>query len=122
MTLLGSVQTYFGVLLTLAVLQIFYRGKNSENYFLKLVEYLGQETLDKFERLSRSLINQKKKEIKKIECDTTREKLTVSLTKVDTVKLIIHSDLEKRLKLINKNETPQYVALYSLLFGLLSTH
>lgn len=117
MILLGSAQTYFGVLLTLAVLQMFYKGKNSENYFLKLIEQMGNDILNVMKIYVKKVESYYKKQIKDFS-PLYQEKLTVQLTKMQTQQINARSKLDYYLRLSTKDETPLFVALYSFLFGL----
>lgn len=120
MILLGTAQTYFGVLLTLAVLQLFYQGKNSENYFLKLMEQLGQDVLNisnlrvsTFFRLYRRKINRLKVP------NEMKEAMIVQLSAMQTTVNASNAILKELLSLLTKDETPLFVAFYSFLFGLI---
>lgn len=120
MILLGTAQTYFGVLLTLAVLQLFYQGKNSENYFLKLMEQLGQDVLNisnlrasTFFRLYRRKINRLKVP------NEMKESMIVQLSAMQTTVNASNAILKELLSLLTKDETPLFVAFYSFLFGLI---
>lgn len=117
MILLGASQTYFGVLLTLAVLQLFYQGKNSENYFLKLVEQLGNDILNVADSRVNSLESTRKEEIKSLS-ELQKEEIVVYFLGMQVKVMDAREKLEDLLKASTKDETPMFVALYSFLFGL----
>lgn len=117
MILLGTAQTYFGVLLTFAVLQMFYQGKNSENYFLKLIEKLGNDVLavmDSYVKKMESFYREK------IKChsELQREELLVQFTSMQTRLVDARKKMDYILRINTKDETPLFVAFYSFLFGL----
>lgn len=117
MILLGASQTYFGVLLTLAVLQLFYLGKNSENYFLKLMEQLGHDFITVANCKVKKLESYYKEKIKEL-LPLHQEELVVYLLGMQTRLMKTKGKLEYLLKVSTKDETPMFVALYSFLFGL----
>ena len=117
MILLGASQTYFGVLLTLAVLQLFYLGENSENYFLKLMEQLGHDFITVANCKVKKLESYYKEKIKEL-LPLHQEELVVDLLGMQTRLMKTKGKLEYLLKVSTKDETPMFVALYSFLFGL----
>lgn len=130
MTLLGETQTFFGTLLTFAVLQLFYQGKNSENYFIKLIEFISNDTIknlrksnDEVRAYNKKLlqyINKKKGSISltENEIDSFSEDITVHAARLSILTLRLNQ-CEDKLKKISKIETPQLVALYLFFFGLI---
>ena len=117
MILLGTAQTYFGVLLTLAVLQLFYQGKNCENYFLKLVEQLGNDILNVADSRVNSLESTRKEEIKTLS-ELQKEEIVVVFLGMQVKVMDAREKLEDLLKASTMDETPMFVAFYSFLFGL----
>ena len=130
MTLLGTTQTFFGTLLTLTVLQLFYQGKNSENYFIRLIEIMSNDTiknLDKCTNDIRTYIRQLLQKIKRrkntaytnTQIENYCEEITINSSKLTIITIGALSQFQKRLKAITKIETPQLVALYLFFFGLI---
>lgn len=121
MILLGTAQTYFGVLLTLAVLQLFYQGKNSENYFLKLMEQLGEDVLNISNLRASTFFHSCEQKIKNCQALSykMKEKMIVQLSVMQTTVNASNATLKELLSLLAKDETPLFVAFYSFLFGLI---
>lgn len=130
MTLLGDTQTFFGTLLTLTVLQLFYHGRNSENYFIKLIEHISNDTIKNLKKCNNEvrtyndkLLREIKKKkgkttLKDYEIDSFYEDIVVHAGKLTIVSIKL-AQCEDNLKKIAKIETPQLVALYLFFFGLI---
>lgn len=116
--MLDKTQTFFGVLVTLAVLQLFYQ---EGNYFISLIKLLVKESKKYLKQWKRELENSQKANEYKIEQVGTQEEL--EYYQISTSKLWLSETqakliLDKNSKRIYKQKIPQLVALYTFLWGL----
>lgn len=116
--MLDKTQTFFGVLVTLAVLQLFYQ---EGNYFTSLIKYLVKESKKYLKQWKRELENSHKAYEHQIEQVGTQEDLEyyqISTGKLWLGETQARLTLDKNSKSIHKQKIPQLVALYTFLWGL----
>ena len=116
--MLDNTQTFFGVLVTLAVLQLFYQ---EGNYFTSLIKYLVKESKKYLKQWKRELENSQKANEHQIEQAGTQEELEyyqISTSKLWLGETQARLTLDKNSKSIYKQKIPQLVALYTFLWGL----
>ena len=116
--MLDKTQTFFGVLVTLAVLQLFYQ---EGNYFISLIKYLVKESKKYLKQWKRELKKSQKANEHKIEQAGTQEELEyyqLSTSRIWLGETQARLALDKNSKNIYKQKIPQLVALYTFQWGL----